>query len=72
MSFNLLQSFFIFGNCTIHMRIQILETGSDQVEYSKSVLVTKKKKKKKVLALDVNFRVEEWELVRSLEDMGVT
>lgn len=71
MSFNLLQSFFIFGNCTIHMRIQILETGSDQVEYSKSVLVTKKKKEK-VLALDVNFRVEEWELVRSLEDMGVT
>lgn len=47
MSCNLLQYFFIFGNCTIHMRIQILETGSDQVEYSKSVLVTKKKKERR-------------------------
>ena len=37
------------------MRIQILENGSDQVEYSKSVLA---KKKKKGLALDVNFRGE--------------
>lgn len=37
------------------MRIQILDTGSDQVEYSKSVF---SQKKKKGLALDVNFRGE--------------
>ena len=37
------------------MRIQILDTGSDQVEYSKSVF---SQKKKKGLAHDVNFRGE--------------